>query len=193
MQSSRVSAFSPSTARSNLDSSLFQFCLFQQSFPVKVVKMYVSELTMNTSMTWTNIVKKGQDSSTVTWALITWTQFFSRLQRVLWRLFSRLQRRLYTTAAVVFSPRCCCFALTSAALSLVKQLFHHTMNFFPSWIRSPAASEFFFSLPDSWMSWLHFKLLQCLWMAVVCQRSSWLDGRGDLRSDTSVRAFKIHF
>lgn len=71
MQSSRVSAFSPSTARSNLDSSLFQFCLFQQSFPVKVVKMYVSELTMNTSMTWTNIVKKGQDSSTVTWALIT--------------------------------------------------------------------------------------------------------------------------
>lgn len=59
-----------------------------------------------------------------------WTQFFSRLQRVLWRLFSRLQRRLYTTAAIVFSPRCCCFALTSAALSLVKQLFHHTMNFF---------------------------------------------------------------
>lgn len=62
---------------------------------------------------------------------VRWTQFFSRLQRVLWRLFSRLQGRLYTTAAVVFSPRCCCFALTSAALSLVKQLFHHTMNFFP--------------------------------------------------------------
>lgn len=58
MQSSWVSAVSPSIARSNLDSSLFQFCLFQQSFPVKVVKMYVSELIMNTSMTWTNIVKK---------------------------------------------------------------------------------------------------------------------------------------